>query len=72
MTYLTTDELFEVLRTPVSTLRFWRHVGKGPAYFRVGKRALYDTDALQGWIKALQGGETVESLAGHGKDHDAA
>jgi hypothetical protein len=28
--YLTTTEVAEELRTPVETVRYWRHVGKGP------------------------------------------
>ena len=28
--YLTTDEVAEMLRTPPETVRYWRHIGKGP------------------------------------------
>ena len=36
MEYLTTAEVATITRTPVGTVRSWRHVGKGPASFKVG------------------------------------
>jgi len=36
--YLTTAEVAELLRAPVETVRYWRHVGKGPTSFKVGRR----------------------------------
>jgi hypothetical protein len=38
--FLTTEELAELLRTSPETCRYWRHVGKGPDSFRVGRRVL--------------------------------
>jgi len=32
--YLTTDELATWLRTSPETVRYWRHIGKGPASFQ--------------------------------------
>src|SRR3712207_1551690 len=49
---LTITEAAEVLRTPVATLRYWRHLGTGPRSFRLGRRVLYRRDDLQAWIDA--------------------
>ena len=48
--YLTTAEVAELLRAPVETVRFWRHVGKGPASFKVGRRVLYELVDVDAWI----------------------
>ncbi len=49
---LTITEAAEVLRTPVATLRYWRHLGTGPCGFRLGRRVLYRRDDLHAWIDA--------------------
>ena len=45
-------EAAEVLRTPVATLRYWRHLGTGPRSFRLGRRVLNRRDDLRTWIDA--------------------
>ena len=47
---LTIGEAAQLLRTPVATLRYWRHLGTGPRSFRLGRRVLYRTDDLHAWI----------------------
>ena len=47
---LTITEAAELLRAPVATLRYWRHLGTGPAAFRLGRRVLYRRDDLHAWI----------------------
>ena len=49
---LTIAEAAEVLRTPVATLRYWRHRNTGPRSFRLGRRVLYRRDDLLVWIDA--------------------
>ncbi len=49
---LTITEAAEALRTPVATLRYWRHLGTGPRSFRLGRRVLYRRDDLHAWIDA--------------------
>ncbi len=49
--YLTTAEVAELLRTPAETARFWRHVGKGPRWFKVGRRVLYRRSDVEAWIE---------------------
>ena len=44
-------EAAELLRAPVATLRYWRHLGTGPRSFRLGRRVLYRSDDLRSWIE---------------------
>ena len=54
---LTISEAADLLRAPVATLRYWRHLGTGPAGFRAGRRVLYRRDDLNAWIDACHGHE---------------
>jgi excisionase family DNA binding protein len=49
---LTIAEAAQLLRAPVATLRYWRHLGTGPHSFRLGRRVLYRRDDLHAWIDA--------------------
>jgi excisionase family DNA binding protein len=49
---LTIAEAADVLRTPVATLRYWRHQGIGPHSFRLDRRVLYRRDDVHAWIDA--------------------
>ncbi|MGX5653284.1 helix-turn-helix transcriptional regulator [Geodermatophilus nigrescens] len=49
---LTIAEAAQLLRAPVATLRYWRHLGTGPRSFRLGRRVLYRRDELHTWIDA--------------------
>ncbi len=49
---LTITEAADVLRAPVATLRYWRHLGTGPNSFRLGRRVLYRRADLRTWIDA--------------------
>jgi Helix-turn-helix domain len=51
--YLTTVEVAEICRTSPETIRWWRHVGKGPASFKVGRRVLYPAAELELWLAGL-------------------
>lgn len=54
--YLTTSEVADALRTPVETVRYWRHVGKGPKSFKIGRRVLYAAEDVEAFIaEARQG-----------------
>jgi DNA-binding transcriptional MerR regulator len=48
--YMTTAEIAEETRTPIETVRYWRHVGKGPKSFKLGRRALYAREDVEAWI----------------------
>jgi hypothetical protein len=49
---LTIDEAAAILRTPVATLRDWRHRGIGPHSFKIGRRVFYRAGDLYAWIDA--------------------
>jgi excisionase family DNA binding protein len=52
--YLTTQEVAEILRTPSETVRYWRHVGKGPQSFKLGRRVLYDRRDVEAFIETAR------------------
>jgi excisionase family DNA binding protein len=60
---LTITEAAELLRAPVATLRYWRHLGSGPRSFRLGRRVLYRYDDVQRWIDAQHGQVTPSPRA---------
>jgi DNA-binding transcriptional MerR regulator len=47
---LTITEAATLLRTPVATLRYWRHVGTGPRSFRVGRGVRYWRHEALEWL----------------------
>ena len=47
---LTLAEAAALLRTPVATLRYWRHLGVGPKSFRLGRRVVYWRADLISWL----------------------
>ena len=49
---LTISEAAALLRAPVATLRYWRHLGTGPHSFRLGRRVLYRRDDVDAWIRS--------------------
>ena len=51
---MTLAETAAYLRTPVATLRYWRHLGEGPAGFRLGRRVMYRRLDVDRWISARQ------------------
>lgn len=60
MKYLTTEEVADLLRTTPETCRYWRHIGKGPQSFKVGRRVLYALEDVEAFVtEARQAGERV-------------
>jgi predicted DNA-binding transcriptional regulator AlpA len=51
---LTLEEAAAVLRTPVATLRYWRHLGVGPDGFRLGRRVVYRRQDVDRWVAERQ------------------
>ncbi|PZG54326.1 DNA-binding protein [Spongiactinospora gelatinilytica] len=49
MKYLTTAELAERLRTSPETLRYWRHIGRGPRSWKPGRQVLYALEDVEAW-----------------------
>lgn len=52
--YLTTEEVADLLRTSAETVRYWRHVGKGPDAFKVGRRVLYALEDVERFIETAR------------------
>jgi predicted DNA-binding transcriptional regulator AlpA len=52
---LTTEEVASYFRTVPATVRYWRHVGKGPRSFKVGRRVLYRECDVKAWADAALG-----------------
>jgi hypothetical protein len=48
--YLTTEEVADLLRTSPESVRYWRHIGKGPRSFKVAKRVLYAVEDVETFI----------------------
>lgn len=48
---LSLDEAAALLRTPVATLRYWRHLGTGPRSFRIGRAVRYWRHDIVDWLQ---------------------
>ena len=55
---LLTLEEAAVLRTPVATLRYRRHLGVGPDGFRLGRRVVYRRQDVERWVAERQQAQT--------------
>jgi DNA-binding transcriptional MerR regulator len=49
---LSTRDASEYLSLPESTLRYYRHIGTGPASYRMGRKVFYDVVDLDAWKHA--------------------
>src|SRR5215216_5567638 len=47
---LTLEEVAVVVRVPVATLRYWRHLGTGPRSFRIGRSVRYWRTEVFAWL----------------------
>jgi predicted DNA-binding transcriptional regulator AlpA len=47
---LTMQEVADVVRVPVATLRYWRHLGIGPRSFRIGRSVRYWRAEVFAWL----------------------
>lgn len=56
---LITEEVADRFRTSAETVRYWRHTGKGPRSFRVGKRVLYSLEDIEEWEREARKGGAV-------------
>ena len=48
----TTREASGATGIPAGTLNYWRHVGDGPTYLKVGRRVFYDPATVWSWMDA--------------------
>lgn len=44
-------EVAEEIRSTSSTLAYWRHMGKGPKYAKVGRRVVYRRADVEAWMQ---------------------
>ena len=49
--YLTSPEVAGMVRKPDATLRYWRHIGYGPPYGKVGRTVLYKRSDVETWLE---------------------
>lgn len=55
-----TAEVAEYLKTPATTIRWWRHVGQGPKSFRLGARKVaYLKSDVEDWLQQQYSAEAV-------------
>ena len=47
---MTIQEAAALLRLPVATLRYWRHLGTGPRSFKIGRHVRYWHADLVLWL----------------------
>jgi Helix-turn-helix domain len=52
------DEVSELTRRPVATLRWLRHRGEGPVASRMGRRIYYRRQAVMAWLAEQERGES--------------
>ncbi|MGH3625505.1 MAG: helix-turn-helix domain-containing protein [Sciscionella sp.] len=52
--YLTINEVAELVRASPATVRYWRHAGKGPRGFKLGRRVLYSRRDVDDWLASVR------------------
>ena len=58
---LTSNEVAALARAPISTVRYLRHIGVGPASFRLGRRVLYRRCDVRTWLDDVRLSQSVAS-----------
>lgn len=61
--FLTTAEVAERYRTSPGTVRYWRHISKGPTGFLVGRRVLYRLDECERWEREREQADATGGAA---------
>jgi predicted DNA-binding transcriptional regulator AlpA len=56
---LTIAEVAAIVRAPVATLRYWRHLGTGPRSFRVGRGVRYWRTDVTAWLEQQRSNEAA-------------
>jgi hypothetical protein len=44
------EELSKLHRIPIPTLNYWRHIGYGPASFKIGAKVVYRVEDVDRWL----------------------
>jgi len=53
---LTISEVAAIVRVPIATLRYWRHLGTGPHSFRIGRGVRYWHNEVTTWLQSQSDG----------------
>lgn len=48
---LTLEEVADILQTPVNTVRWWRQIGTGPDFFKIGRRLFTTVGEVRRFIR---------------------
>ncbi len=48
---LTLSDVAEILMTSDNTVRWWRQIGTGPVFFKIGRRLYTTVGDLRRWIR---------------------
>ncbi len=56
---LTISEVAAIVRVPIATLRYWRHLGTGPHSFRVGRGVRYWHNEVITWLQSQSDGPSA-------------
>ncbi len=48
---LTLSEAAEILKVPINTLRWWRQLGTGPEFFKIGRHLVTTVGDVRGFIR---------------------
>ena len=58
---LSIQEVADIVRVPVATLRYWRHLGTGSRSFRIGRSVRYWRMEVFAWLdeQANRDGQSV-------------
>jgi predicted DNA-binding transcriptional regulator AlpA len=44
------EEVSGLTTVPLETLKYWRKLGRGPRWYKLGGRVVYDLDEVERWI----------------------
>jgi excisionase family DNA binding protein len=57
--FMTTEEVADLCRASPETVRYWRHIGRGPRSFKLGGRVLYARADVHAYIAEARGESPV-------------
>jgi hypothetical protein len=54
---LTLAETAEILRVPINTVRWWRQIGSGPEFFKIGRHLVTTVGDVRRYIREQRRGQ---------------
>ncbi|GAA4297645.1 helix-turn-helix transcriptional regulator [Mycobacterium paraffinicum] len=49
---ITLEQVAEITNAPLNTVRYWRAMGQGPRFARIGRRVMARRSEVEAWIDA--------------------